>query len=120
MIVEAIILGGSSIFVSSLWFAHVLLKREHDQDVIDEAPAITKPAKRAVEILPFEKIVTGSSCPACGGRIEGYTDGTLHKFRKTGCLSSTCDAYPTQHIHMHCLLCDSRWYMRPHYAKVKS
>lgn len=121
MIIESIVLGLTSIVVSSLIFANTQIKRQRQWDLEDSAP---EPEPKPAPVLaPFIGICVGTPCPKCSipardALITKDTDwnSIVEEARgprlPTSCPEpDTCDAKNTEHLHMYCNTCNSYWFM---------
>lgn len=136
MIVESIIAGLTTIFVSSLMFAHAQVRHQRRREIEDaererrwEAednapPPPPPPPKPEPKLYPFVEVAVGVPCPKCKRpaknqvtkRSNGYTyieseqEGLA---LPTACNSSSCEARHLPHLHARCYTCHYNWFMTP-------
>jgi len=123
MIIESIVLGVSAVFVSSLWLANIITKRQRDEEIEDGKPEPEPPA-----IDKFIRIVVGTPCPKCGEparnevrkKYPGYQNYSYVESAAAGpaipkaCSPHKgCPADKLPHLHASCYTCNYKWFMRP-------
>lgn len=137
MIVEVIVAGLTTVFVSSLLFAHAQVKlqrrrevedleRERRWDAEDNAPPPPPPEPEPEPTIdPFVEMRIGTPCPKClvpakdaeyeedvyGNREE--VKGAEGPQLPTACRWSSCKAKKYPHLHATCNTCGMSWYMAP-------
>lgn len=133
MIIESIVAGLTTIFVSSLMFAHAQIKsqrrrevedleRERRWDAEDNAPP--PPPKPEPKVYPFIEIQVGTPCPKCKrpaknqvlkrsngySYVESESEGPAWP---QACNNSSCEARHLPHLHARCYTCHYNWFMSP-------
>jgi len=122
MIVESIVLGVSSIIISSMWLADRTAKRQRDAEVKDGKPEPEPPT-----IDKFIRFVVGTPCPKCGDLAKnevrknyaGYANYSYVVSAAAGpalpkaCPSHSCSADKLPHLHASCYSCNYKWFMAP-------
>lgn len=137
MIVEAIVAGLTTVFVSSLLFAHAQVKlqrrrevedleRERRWDAEDNAPPPPEPEPEPEPTIdPFVEMRIGTPCPKClipakeavmgeddyGEEVE--EEPAQGPQLPVACRWSGCKARKYPHLHATCNTCGMSWYMAP-------
>ena len=121
MIAEALIMGGSTIFVWSLWLGGAVGKRKKPQ-VKTEIKYIEKIVERAApvdsskpRIHPFVGVFVGTKCHICGSPARADEGLRLPK-------ACTSKNFPNckvkeDHVHVECTLCNAKFLMAPAYTR---
>lgn len=113
MIIEAIVLGASSIVVSSLWFADRVLKREHQEE--DSFQEITNRIEEEIKsdllLKPFLEVSHGVKCPICAYTTNVYDGYGLRPAKNCNGKWTDCKC-KSKHLHMYCNTCKSSWLSR--------
>lgn len=121
MIVEALIMGGSSIFIWSLWLGGAVGKRKKTQvkteikyiEKIVEKPATSDPSKPRIH--PFVGIFVDTKCPICGAPAR--THEGLRMPKACGTKTFPGCTVKDDHVHVECTLCTAKFLMAPAYSK---
>lgn len=121
MIVEALIMGGSTIFVWSLWLSGAVGKRKKPQvkteikyiEKIVEKAASADPTKPRIH--PFVGIFVDTKCPICGAPARA-TEGLRMPKACTPLLFKSCTV-KEEHVHVECTLCTAKFLMAPAYTR---
>lgn len=95
MIVESIVLGLTTIIVSSFVFVSHVMKMEREDDRKDDS------------LAPFIKIMIGTQCPMCG--IACTKERGLRQPK--ACPGTEKCEEVRSHLHAECTICDSKWIM---------
>lgn len=121
MIVEALIVGGSTIFVWSLWLGGAVGKRKKSQ-VKTEIKYIEKIVEKAApvdpnkpKIHPFVGVFIDTKCPICGAPARAHEGLRLPKACRPQ-LFAGCTV-KEDHVHVECTLCTAKFLMAPAYSK---
>jgi hypothetical protein len=119
VIVEAIVLGITTVFVSSLVFANTIIKRQRAWDLEDERPEPTPEPEPAID--PYLNILIGTPCPKCSREAkdasQSVKNGYSYAIEAEGptipraCFDKNCKARKYSHLHMRCHTCKMEWFM---------
>ena len=121
MIVEALIMGGSSIFIWSLWLGGAIGKRKkpvikteikYIEKIIEKA---APPNPNSPKIHPFTGVFIDTKCPICGAPARA-TEGLRLPKACTKKLFPDCKV-KEDHVHVECTLCTAAFLMAPAYSK---
>ena len=107
MIAEALIMGGSSIFIWSLWLGGALGKRKGSTT-----------NSNGSKVHPFVGIFIGTLCPICGVPATKNHGLQLPK----ACTKKQFPDCKTKeaHLHVECTFCTAKFLMAPAYSeKIK-
>ena len=118
MIIESLIIGFTTIVVSSIIFANSLIKKQRQWDAEDDTPDPI--------IHPFIEIAIGTPCIKCGEKGRNcvkkeFKNGTSIILEAAAgpalaksCTNTKCPAAikHISHLHVHCNSCQSIWMMR--------
>jgi hypothetical protein len=119
--IEALIIGGSAVFVWSLWLGGAVGKRKKpvvktevkyiEKIITKEAPSNPNKPK----IHPFVGVFVNTICPICGAPARAMEGLRLPK-------ACTRKLFPNcytkeDHVHVECTLCTATFLMAPAYSK---
>jgi hypothetical protein len=129
MIVETIIAGLTTIFVSSLIFVNAQIKRQRKWELEDNAP---EPEPEPLPTIdPFIEVHIDTPCPKCRTKAKNQVNKKVSGYiyvesqaegpaLPTACCDDKCKAKKLPHLHANCYSCHYHWFMAPADSKKKT